>query len=807
MRFPPEAKLEFVGRLGGDWRELADLLGIPAAEQRQFTAEHPGKEGRGIWNWLEVREELERLPDALAKVRPDLVPLFTDPPPAPEEASVRWEGSPYPGLEWFRPCHAPIFFGRDREVDQLEAALRGEGRLVAVTGASGAGKSSLVAAGLIPRLEQESGPAGFRWIRFTPGGMGGGEEDRGADPFLAFAAALCGELKDRGLDPSEVREQLRSAQPLDGLLRPGKPPATGSAGFLVFIDQFEELFTAVAEVHRTPFVYLLRRLARAPGLRTVLTLRADFYPQCLAIPPLVELLRTCEFPLAPPDAVALMQMITRPAVEAGLCFEPDTLPGRILRDTGAEPGALALMAYALSVLHEDCRASGTRLTEVAYDAFGGVSGAIARKAEEAFAALGIEAQAALGAVFKELVDVDPERGIPTRKRAPRSRFAGSAAALELIDTFAKHRLLVGNEDGGHAAVVDVAHEALLVHWPRLRDWIAARFDDFRQLRQFRLEAAEWARLGGLESHRWPHERLFLMQGVLDRLDPELSELERDFLRPEAERLLAEIDRPETPHARRAWIGERLAVIGDPRPGIGLDENGLPEFCWLPVPPGEITLEGKGSRNQRRFKVAAFEISKYPVTWRQYAAFVEAADGFGNPGWWAGLARREDGPVMRRWDLPNHPAINVCWFDVVAFCRWLSQRSGREVRLPTEWEWQQAATSGNPTFSYPWGTNWDEARANTYLSNVNRTVAVGLYPQGASPVGAFDMSGNVAEWCLNKYGDPGRIEPGGEERRVVRGGAWGSHRDDVSTACRRHVRPAGRGGFLGFRVVTVTPDRK
>jgi formylglycine-generating enzyme required for sulfatase activity len=91
--------------------------------------------------------------------------------------------------------------------------------------------------------------------------------------------------------------------------------------------------------------------------------------------------------------------------------------------------------------------------------------------------------------------------------------------------------------------------------------------------------------------------------------------------------------------------------------------------------------------------------------------------------------------------------------VLAFCRWLSEKLGYEIRLPTEWEWQQAATGGNPENEYPWGPEWAGSCANTIESELSHSTAVGIYPQGASPVGALDMAGNVWEWCLNEYDNP------------------------------------------------------
>jgi len=374
------------------------------------------------------------------------------------------------------------------------------------------------------------------------------------------------------------------------------------------------------------------------------------------------LLRAGSFPLAAPDLPALLEMITGLAAVAGLTFQ-DGLPGRILRETSSDPGALALLAFALAELYAACQ-PGTTLTRAAYDSFGGVQGAIARRADTTYGALAEAAQRALGEVFKELVEVDPERGIPTRKRAPLAHFAGTPAARQLIDRFVEARLLVCDDPVMSHAMVEVAHEALLTSWGQLHAWILERFDNLRLLRQVQREAEEWERHGYPEAHLWRHERLQPVYEMCQRLQPTLSATMRAFIRPEAERLLEEIDNPTTPHQRRASIGDRLADIGDPRPGVGLNSDGLPEFVWLLVPRGEITLE----RNAGTFTVQPFAISKYPVTWAQYRSFLDAPDGYRQQRWWRGLAEREAQPGEQYRQQDNHPVENVSWYDAVAFCR-------------------------------------------------------------------------------------------------------------------------------------------
>jgi formylglycine-generating enzyme required for sulfatase activity len=255
------------------------------------------------------------------------------------------------------------------------------------------------------------------------------------------------------------------------------------------------------------------------------------------------------------------------------------------------------------------------------------------------------------------------------------------------------------------------------------------------------------------------------------------------------------------HQERMEIGIYLAELGDPRPGVGLRPGGLPDIAWCEVKGGKITLEGKAGT----FRVEPFYIAKYPVTWIQYRTFLEAEDGYRNKIWWKGLAQREDAPGVQYRKHDNYPAENVSWYDAVAFCRWLSKRLGYDIRLPTEWEWQQAATGGDKANEYPWGRDWDSEKANTTESGLSRTTAVGLYPKGASPVGALDMSGNVMEWCLNEYNKPKNVEVSSSETRVVRGGSWGYVRSYARAASRNDFRgPGFRHGSFGFRLCCASP---
>jgi formylglycine-generating enzyme required for sulfatase activity len=290
---------------------------------------------------------------------------------------------------------------------------------------------------------------------------------------------------------------------------------------------------------------------------------------------------------------------------------------------------------------------------------------------------------------------------------------------------------------------------------------------------------------------------------------------------EQARLIKELGFLNTTHQRRLAIGDKLAAIGDTRPGVGVRKDGLPDIAWCPVfPGGEITLKIDGE--PQSFKVAPFFIAQYPVTYAQYEAFVKAEDGFDNPVWWQGFPKEYQRQKLAEQyhKGSNKPRDKVSWYQAVAFCRWLYQRlqgwkftfpnnsgvnepliigQNAEIRLPLEWEWQWAAQGGSEKRDYPWG-QWQEGYANTAEAGLKQTTAVGMYPQGAAICGAMDLSGNVWEWCLNKWQNPKDMIID-MSTRSVRGGAY--HLDSNNAACvyRHGDGPGGDfGSGLGFRVV-------
>jgi formylglycine-generating enzyme required for sulfatase activity len=753
------------------------------------------------------------------------------------------EGRPYPGLRAFRTNEADRFFGRDDEANALLDRLFVHGqRFVALIGASGSGKSSLVYAGLIPKLGPQSAGALCRTVTVIPGKQG--------DPFLSLATALEQQFPDAGWQVPELAQRLRDdpAQ-IAALAAQALVDIAPGAQLLLFVDQFEELFASKVDADtRAAFFAMLVAAVACPLLRVVISMRADFYAQWPQDEACTRLLRDGHFPVAVPGPVALAKMIEGPAKAAGLRFQPPQLVQRLLDDTGTAPGALALAEFALAKLYD--LKEGDALTETAYTQFGGVAGAIdgmaegaVRKAEVALAKTGdVLDDEAWSRLFVAIASVE-DRGTDlavVRRRAAASELPGPV--LTLAQHLVNERLLVSSAGvGEQPALYEVGHEAVFSHWQRFEKWFDAHADDLAMRRQAERAAAEWDKAERPALLRWLWERQKAALEALRKLahlpvpppDPDYVDTGialwralqgqlpnmplKHFLCPEPLALIDELGSDDTTHQRREEIGLRLYQLGDPRRGVGLDDAGLPDIIWIAVPAGAVTLEiepeadakTQPKRGQRRmvtpqtqFDVQAFELARYPVTWRQYNAFLQAADGYGNPAWWEGWPREEaHGEPL--WAFHNYPAVNVSWYDAMAYCRWLSAKRGQDIRLPNECEWQWAAVADTGQ-EYPWPGDWNPARANSFEAGIGRTVAVGLYPQGRSPLDFDDLSGNVAEWCLNDPTYPDKRPTDRDVSRVLRGGSW-SYATGFLRSSVRFGFPAGnRDGFIGFRVCRVSP---
>jgi formylglycine-generating enzyme required for sulfatase activity len=204
------------------------------------------------------------------------------------------------------------------------------------------------------------------------------------------------------------------------------------------------------------------------------------------------------------------------------------------------------------------------------------------------------------------------------------------------------------------------------------------------------------------------------------------------------------------------------------------------YSWVKVSGGQVTLEAGGYlREDSTFEVASFVMSRYPVTNEQYGQFIDDG-GYTNRAWWT-----EDGWAAKgkqdwrescywqnnEWNQPDRPVVGVSWYEAVAFCRWLSASIQQTVLLPTEQQWQRAA-QGDDGRDYPWGDEEPTRSRCNWNRYQDETSPVTQYPDGSSPFGIMDMSGNVWEWCLTSW-DSGFTTLDGYEARILRGGSWSS----------------------------------
>lgn len=224
--------------------------------------------------------------------------------------------------------------------------------------------------------------------------------------------------------------------------------------------------------------------------------------------------------------------------------------------------------------------------------------------------------------------------------------------------------------------------------------------------------------------------------------------------------------------------------------------------WCTVVAGSVKVQREGGGVDVPM-IPAFHISKYPITNDQYQVFVDASDGYCDTRWWdfaaAAQEWRRDHPAALEVasGQGDYPRVNICWHEAMAYCRWLSAQTGLPITLPTEQQWQRAA-QGNDERLYPWGSDFDPARCNTYESRIRHTTPVKQYPSGASPYGVVDMVGNAWEWCLNAQ--DGTLDLNSRAKRAVRGGSFISVQERSRVTSYFYLNALCRYDTIGFRVV-------
>ncbi|MFJ5266626.1 XRE family transcriptional regulator [Streptomyces sp. NPDC088387] len=454
---------------------------------------------------------------------------------AAEPETTENEGRPpYVGLAAFQARDADWFFGREQLVAELTERL-GRQRFVAVLGASGSGKSSLLRAGLVPALDEEAAV-----VVFTPG----------AQPLEECAIRLGAQA---GVTPGALRTELAAdAQNLGRVVRQisARPEHNGREVVLV-VDQFEEVFTLCKdEAERNRFITALVTAATAEGstCRVVLGVRADFYAHCTGHARLAEAMRDAQVPVGPMSLEELRQAVAGPAGRAGLTVQ-GALLATLTTQAHGQVGVLPLLSHAL--LETWRRRRGNALTLEAFQATGGLEGSLARTAEAFYQGLADSQKELARQVFLRLTALG-DGTEDTRRPAGVEDLEGLTGTNcedlgVMLDGAARARLLTLDRDR-----VELAHEALIRCWPRLHQWLAEDREALRTQQQLSDAAQEWQRLGRDSGALYRGTRLTLAAGLSQRV---LSTGERAFLRAGLAARAAE----EAAAQRQARIQRRLLV--------------------------------------------------------------------------------------------------------------------------------------------------------------------------------------------------------------------------------------------------------
>ena len=432
--------------------------------------------------------------------------------------------NPYKGLRPFEEADAADFFGRQALIERLLARLSEEGevnRFLALVGPSGSGKSSVVKAGLLPILRRTA-PEWFV-AEMTPG----------EHPLAKLEMAL---LRIAADQPVGLAERLRDDE--QGLLWAAEEVLpTAESELLLIVDQFEEMFGLADEQEAAQLLRLIVAAVTAPQsrVRVLITLRADFYDRPLMHPAFGPLMRQRTEVITPLSAEELSQAVEGPAWQVGVEFEPG-LAAAIVAEVSEQPGALPMLQYALTELFE--RRDRRYLTWDAYREIGGVSGALARRAEEIYQSLTEQGQRVARQLFLRLVTLG-EGAEDTRRRVPlgelrtvQTRGILNPAQVwdDVIEAFGRSRLLLFDRDPvTREPTVEVAHEALLREWGRLRAWLDEGRADVRMERLLAAATQEWVEAERDPSFLLRGTRLAQFEEWAAAADLALTESEQDFL--------------------------------------------------------------------------------------------------------------------------------------------------------------------------------------------------------------------------------------------------------------------------------------
>lgn len=607
---------------------------------------------------------------------------------------------PYRGLAPFQPEDADVYVGRERLLERLVQRVRAS-RFVCVVGMSGSGKSSLLRAGLVPRARRT---ANTRLV-FVPA--------PGANPVEALAAAAGTDLASVGA-PGRLATALAAAAP-------------DVERFVVVVDQLEEVFTLASDDERDRFCRALVGLTAQADLAVsvVVALRADFYGRLLETSDLGQLAANDQVAVTAPTPAELRRVVAEPAARAGVEV-PDELTEAVVEACHDVTTALPLVSLAMAEtwMHGE---PGT-LTLADYEAVGGVSGAIARKADAALAAVPRDqlplVRRVLGALVVPGIGGAPDTARRVRLAELWHRPEDASAIIAVVSTLQDARLVVVDDD-----LAQLVHEALIREWPTLRRWLEEDHDLLRARSQLEADSLGWAEGGRDDGWLWHGTRLAEAEQVVARW-PSLGAVHGEFVAA-SRRLDRRLRRQ-----RRILAGVAAVVAVVLAAGLGFAASELLRSEADPLAearPGaddvaEITVPD----------LAAFAIDRTPVSARRYLACLEDRP----------LActapRAGRGVDLFATDVLDEPIRYVTALDGQAFCAAVGGT------LPTAAQWIAALTGGG---SRPWPA-WDDL-VDPRIVDDDAGTAFDLTADdpNATPEGVRFLADGVKEWTRTPAGAP------------------------------------------------------
>jgi formylglycine-generating enzyme required for sulfatase activity len=776
--------------------------------------------------------------------------------------------TPFPGLSSFGDddADAALFYGRSREIAETLEELR-QARAVrdvrpfVILSASGAGKSSLLKAGIIPRLRREV-PAWLPLRAFRPG----------SDPLLNFAEALAltradfgkveasGNIRDRLLETWRAAERdenheltTEGCSALDvALAAEARKLCTAagrsSASILISVDQAEEMAQADGESGDALADYLRAASATPDQWQLVFTIRTDSFPELQKDRRFSDL-NARGYDLRALPVFRFESVIESPAKRYGVAVD-DALVDVLIEHSPKED-ALPLLAFALQRLWRQY-ASSKSLNKDHYDKVGGLRGLIEDAAERALRGLGPETDAGLppGPPPQQRIDLAASTFVPAlvqvndqgamiRLIAECRNF--TSEQQELMDYFDQWRLVVrkGGDQGG---TVEVAHEALFREWTRLKAWLEPERARLDALRSLQVDALTWDRNGrgaAYVNHRDKRLAEATKLAGIDAYRKRLGPAEFDYLAAcqESERLARR-------QRRRAkvlisslvallavglvgwleqgrlkenydWYTTVYPFLLNPAKERALGQGKTFHECAQICPemvfiPGGRFMMGSTDREEappHAVTLQPFAASETEITFEQWDACVTAGGC---------TSRGSD----NNWGRGKRPKINVTWPEAHEYTTWLAKRTGRPYRLLTEAEWEYLAANQETTL-FQDGTTLQAREAflkalsqHAWWNDNAKQMTNPVRQLKPTPFGLYDIFGNVWELVEDAYADSyegapddGRARPGPEgSPRVARGGSWTNSFSYLTSTTRLKVDEQEPSNVIGFRIARSLPAR-